>query len=315
LGNREMEAGCLCKLAEIKINAGQPQEGIDAARAALAISREIEDPWGQINAAVQLAPGLLDQGAYTEAFAVIQQGVALARALEITPLLVIALTASGNVSRAMLALEAAHTAHSEALALCENPALHAFVERITGELCADYALAGEWQEACTHALKALAVRDYSTTIYGGHARFHEVEALLRGGKSEQATEEARRFGESAHNKRRYRIPYLCALAVLARWDQKIDQAIAHLEAACDLARQLDLPGELWQMLAAVGGLYQLSTNAHQAQEARAEAARIIQSLADRMGDEQQRTTFLSAQQVRVVLEQNAPAHQHGFFPA
>ena len=51
---------------------------------------------------------------------VIQQGVALARALEITPLLVIALTASGNVSRAMLALEAAHAAHSEALALCKT---------------------------------------------------------------------------------------------------------------------------------------------------------------------------------------------------
>ena len=314
LGNREMEVGCLCKLAEISINVGQPQEGIDAARAALAISQEIEDPWGQINAAVQMTPGLLDQGAYAEALSVIQQGAALARALEITPLLVIALTASGNVSRAMLALEAAHAAHSEALALSKTPGLQAFGERMAGELCADCALAGQWQEACTHAFKALAVRDYSI-MYGGLARCYEVEALLRGGKSEQAREEVRLFGELTHNKRRYRIPYLRALAVLARWDQEIDQAIAHLEAACDLARQLDLPGELWQMLAALGELYQLSTNAHQAREACAEASQIIQSLADRMGNEQQRTTFLSAQQVRVVLEQNATTHQPGFFPA
>ena len=110
-------------------------------------------------------------------------------------------------------------------------------------------------------------------------------------------------------------PICAPWQLLARWDQEIDQAIAHLEAACDLARQLDLPGELWQMLAALGELYQLSTNAHQAREACAEAAQIIQSLADRMGNEQQRTTFLSAQQVRVVLEQNATTHQPGFFPA
>ena len=314
LGNREMEAGCLCKLAEIKINAGRPQEGIDAAQAALAISREIEDPSGQIHAAVQMVPGLLDQGAYSEALSVIQQGVALARAHEITPMLVLSLIELGNVSRAMLALEDAHAAHSEALTRCENSILQPFVKRTVGELCADRALAGQWQEACTHALKAFAVRDHSI-MYGGLVRCYVVEALLRGGKIEQAREEVRRFGELTHNKWRYRIPYLRAQALLARWDQEIDQAIAHLEAACNLARQLDLPGELWQMLAALGELYQLSTNAHQAWKACAEAARIIQSLADRMGNEQQRTTFLSAQQVRAVLEQNATTHQPGFFPA
>jgi len=309
LGNREMEVGCLCKLAEVRINDGQSEEGINAARAALAISVEIEDPWGQINAAVQMVPGLLDCGAYTEALSVIQQGVALARALEITPLLVITLNEWGRVSRAMLALEAAHAAHSEALARCESfMPQQAFVERMAGELCADYALAGQWQEAYTYALKALAAREYSI-MYGGLTRWHETEALLRGGSIEQAREDVHRFGERAHDKRRYRIPYLRALAVLAQWENEIDQAITHLEAARVLAEQLGLPGELWQILAVLGELYQSCKNESQAQQACARAAQVVQSLADGMEGEQQRTTFLSAQRVRAVLEHDATKRQ------
>jgi DNA-binding SARP family transcriptional activator/predicted ATPase len=300
LGNRPREVGCLCVMAEARINEGQPQEGIDAARAALAISVEIEDPWGQINAAAQMVPGLLDHGAYSEALSVIQQGIALARALEITPLLVITLNEWGNASRAMLALEAARAAHGETLSRCESLMPPPYVGWIAGELCADCALAGQWQEAYTYAFKALALRDY-TVLHGGLARWHETEALLRGGRIDQAREDVRRFGERAGNKRRYRIPYLRALAVLAQWDNELDQAIAHLEAARALAEQLGLPGELWQILAALGELYQSCKNESQAQQAFARAAQVVQSLAGRMEDEQHRTTFLSAQQVRTVL--------------
>jgi len=145
----------------------------------------------------------------------------------------------------MLALEAARAAHSETLARCESFMPPPYGGWISGELCADCALAGHWQEAYTYALKALALRDY-TILHGGLARWHETKALLLGGSTEQAREDVRRFGERAGNKRRYRIPYLRALAVLAQWDNELDQAIAHLEAARDLAEQLGLPGELWQ---------------------------------------------------------------------
>jgi predicted ATPase/DNA-binding SARP family transcriptional activator len=301
LGNRAMEAGCLCVMAEARIYDGRPQEGINAARAALAISVEIEDPWGQINAAVQMVPGLLDRGTYTEALAVIQQGVASARAHEITPLLVTTLNGWGNVSRAMLALESAHAAHSEALACCESFLPPPYVAWMAGELCADCALSGEWQQAYTYARKAAEARD-ATIMHGGLARWHETEALLRGGDTEQAREDVRRFGERFGNKRRYRIPYLQALAVLARWDGDTEQAIVHLQEAARLAEGIGLPGELWQLLAALGELYQSCKNESQAQQACARAAQVVQSLADRMEDEQQRTTFLSAQLVQRVLE-------------
>jgi len=64
LGNRVREVGCLCVIAKASIDGGHIQEGIDAARAALAMSEAMEDTWGQINAAAQLVPGLLDRGAY-----------------------------------------------------------------------------------------------------------------------------------------------------------------------------------------------------------------------------------------------------------
>jgi len=301
LGNRPMEVGCLCVMASTRISDGQTQEGIDDAKAALAISVEIEDPWGQINASVHIAPGLLDSGAYSEALSISQQGVALARALEIIPLLVITLNELGNVFRAMLALEGAHAAHREALALCESFMPPLYIGWIAGELCADCALAGQWQEAHMYALKAVAMRDY-TIMHGGFARWHETEALLWGGSTEQAREDVRCAGERFGNKGRYRIPYLRAEAVLAQWENEIDQAIAHLEAAQAIAEQLGLPGELWQVLAVLGELYQSCKKKRQAQQAFARAAQIVQSLADRIEDEQQRTTFLSAQLVQRVME-------------
>jgi len=56
-----------------------------------------------------------------------------------------------------------------------------------------------------------------------------------------------------------------------------------------------------KILAALGELYQAYKNESQAQQAFARAAHVVQSLAGRMEDEQHRTTFLSAQQVRAVL--------------
>src|SRR5215469_3708425 len=49
LGNRVREIGCLCVIARARIDGGQLQEGIDAAKAALAMSEAMEYSWGQIN--------------------------------------------------------------------------------------------------------------------------------------------------------------------------------------------------------------------------------------------------------------------------
>src|SRR6266581_7041004 len=109
----------------------------------------------------------------------------LKRALEITPLLVITLTEWGNVSRAMLAPEAAQAAHSEALARCEDFMPPQYAGWIAGELCADCVVAGQWQQAYTYALKAAAARDPTILSLGGAAHWYEIAALLWGGSADQ----------------------------------------------------------------------------------------------------------------------------------
>jgi tetratricopeptide (TPR) repeat protein len=273
LGNRVREVGCLCVIAKASIDGGQHQEGIDAARAALAMSEAMEDTWGQINAAAQLVPGLLDRGAYGEAYSVGQRAVALARALEITPLLVIILTEWGNVCRANLMPEAAKIAHSEALTRCEDFMPPHYTGWIAGELCADCVVAGQWEQAHTYALKAAAAR-----------------------------EEVRRFGEGMNNNGRSALPYLRSLAVLAQFQGEIDAAIEHLQEAVRCAEEVGLPGELWSMCVELGEMYRKQGDESQADHAFARAAKIIQALADTMEDQQQRNSFLSVPVVKRVLE-------------
>src|SRR6266571_1471279 len=252
LGNRVREVGCLCVIARASIYGGHLQEGINAARAALAMSEAVEDTWGQINAAAQLVPGLLDRGAYGEAFVVGQRAVALARALEITPLLVITLTEWGNVSRAMLEPEAAKIAHSEALARCEGSMPPHYAGWIASELCADCVLVGQWQQAYTYALKAAAARDPTILSLGGAARWYEIAALLWGGSADQAREEVRRFGEGMNHNGRPAMGYLRSLAVLAQFQGEIDATILHLQEATRVAEEVGLLGELWSICVELG---------------------------------------------------------------
>jgi tetratricopeptide (TPR) repeat protein len=265
------------------------------------MSEAMEDTWGQINAATQLVPGLLDRGAYGEAFAIGQKAVALARALEITPLLVLTLGEQGNVYRAMLAPEAAKIVHSEALACCEGFMPPHYVGWIAGELCADCVVAGQWQQAYIYALKAIAARD-PTILFGGAARWYEIAALLWGGSADQAREEVRRFGEGMNNKGRSALHYLRSLAVLAQSRGEIDATIAHLQESARVAEEVGLPGELWSICVELGEIYQKQGDESRADRTFAQAAEILHSLADSIEDQQQRTSFLSAPAVKRVLE-------------
>ncbi len=301
LGNRIREVGCLCLIARASIDGGQIQEGINAAKAALTMSEAMEDTWGQINAAAQLVPGLLDRGAYGEAFTVGQQAVALARALEIAPLLVIILVEWGNVCRAMLAPDAAKIAHSEALARCEGFMPPQYAGWIASELCADCVVADQWQQAYTYALKAAAARD-PTFILGGTARWYEIAALLWGGSTDQAREEVRRCEKVMNNNGRSALHYRRSLAVLAQFQGEIDAAIVHLQEAAQFAGEVGIPGELWSTCVELGEMYQKQGNESQTDQTFARAAEIIQALADSMEDLQQCTTFLSSPLVKRVLE-------------
>jgi tetratricopeptide (TPR) repeat protein len=297
LGNRAMEADCLAVISEAQIMLGQPRAGLATARAAYAISCDIENTWGQAHSAGKIGYALLEIGEYTEALQIAQAGLAAARTNELTALVAFNLRLVGNIYRALLALDAARAAHGEALALSASLGTRLFAQIIAAELCADCVLADDWAEASTYAHQTLAT-GHASSIYAGLTRWHMTEALLRAGANAVATEDVRRFGEGVGDNRRYRIAYLRALAVLARWEGRAGQAIAHLEAANTLAEDIGLPGEQWQILAALGEMYRAAGEADMRRQALTRTAEIVQVLAANIADPDLRTEFLSQAQLR-----------------
>ncbi len=166
---------------------------------------------------------------------------------------------------------------------------------ILSQLCMNYAVAGQWDQAHTYAVQAMALRESleRTRILFDFSPQYETEALLRGGDEQKARAAVHRLGEGLGPSPRFRIPYLQSLAVLAAWEGHREQAIGHLREAAGLAADLGLPGEQWQIQAALGSLYEAGGEPAQAHTAFAEAARIIQELAEGIKDEARRARFLA----------------------
>jgi tetratricopeptide (TPR) repeat protein len=300
-----MEVDSMIYLADAQLMGGKPEEGITTARAAHRISLEILNAWGAANSSLILALGLCDRGEYGEALEIACTGVAQARVAGYPPLLVSTLWCLGNMYRLLFALDAAYTAHTEAKAIAETFSHPMFTDMVLAGLCADAAAAGDRQEAYSYVQQALTLRDYEMP-YVGYTLWYGTEALLRAGEEERAAQDARRFGEGAGNTKRYRIPYLRSLALLAQYRGEIEQAIGHLQEAATLAEEIGLPGELWSILATLGELSLTLDDGKQNGSAFGQAAMIVRKLAEKIGDDERRANFLSSPSVSRVLEEALP---------
>jgi len=69
-----------------------------------------------------------------------------------------------------------------------------------------------------------------------------------------------------------------------------------------LAKEIGLPGELWQIEVALGEVYTSRGEMKQAHQAFARAVAMVQGLAEKMEDVELRTNFLAAPVVQRVLE-------------
>jgi tetratricopeptide (TPR) repeat protein len=290
LGNRALEVDCLTIIALTKIWQGEIGVGIGDARTAFTISQEIDNPWGQISSSNVLAFGLMDKGDYEEALYVAQQGRQQAQAHDLVLVSFLNLLILGIIHRAMMALEAAQAVHQEAAVLSERAGSPALAEMIAAQLCADYALAGDWETAIRYVRQALALRKYNALPLVISPLWLETEALLRGGDVTQAREDCRRWGELVSHIPRYRLSHLRSLAALAEWDGYRKEAIAHLKEANALAEAMGLPGEQWSILI---NLAQLYPEAEQQQVAKEQAAEIANRLAGGIGDEALREAFIT----------------------
>jgi 3,4-dihydroxy-2-butanone 4-phosphate synthase len=93
--------------------------------------------------------------------------------------------------------------------------------------------------------------------------------------------------------------------VLARWDGDDEEELERLREAEALAEEIGLPGELWQIRAALGELHERRGEAEEARDGFYRAARILEKLAAEIEAESLKEGFLSAPQVRRVMEGSA----------
>ena len=301
--NRAMRVQCLCLLSGGEVHRGSPEAGVDAGREALEISRKLNNQWTLVHSIADLTQGLLDVGEYEEALRNTHERVEIGRKLPIPNLFFFMLTALGNAYQALLALEEARAAYEEALAVAEATASPKWKAFVAPHLCANRALANDWEGAHAYAKEAMTAREEmpAALIWMDFERHYETEALLRGGDEELARKDVRHFGERVGENRHYRIPYLRSLAALSRREDA-ETAIEHLLEAKALAEEIGLPGELWQIQSEIGELRGERGDAEEAQRAFLTAAEVARALAQKIADRNLRESFLSAPQVRRVLK-------------
>ncbi len=302
---RATEALCWGVLAMAQLHAGQVRNSIRSARRALALSKEIKNDMVRVNSTFFLTNALLEAGAYEEALVLTQDALALAWTCPVTILFKSLLLAQGSMYHFLQLPEEAHRALEEAETLAGKSGDGAFRLPVLSRLCMNAALEGEWEAAYRYAEQAIALRKSQdgALILLDFFPYYETEALLRGGNERQAREEVQRLGEHLGPSPRFRIPYLRSRALLAAWDRDSEQAIGYLREADQLAADLGLPGERWQIQAALGSLYETRREQEQAHSAFAEAASIIQELAEGIKDETLRSRFLASPRIHQVVQQ------------
>jgi len=306
LSHRASEAVTWALLALTQVNAGQVQQSIISGRRGLALSEEIKNVWTQVLSRVYLTFGFVEAGAYEEALGLMQQAVASAPpSALITIVLQSLLTAHGRVYQAMQQWQEAHRAFEETVAVAKAGDVRHFRVFALSRLCMQAAVAEEWEAACRSALQAEALRKRTKAalLWLDFSTHYETEALLHAGQERQAREELQRLGERLGSSRRFRIPYLRSLAVLADWEGQGAQAITHLREAAELAVEIGLPEEQWQIQATLARVYDAAGEPTLSHLARAKASTIIQGLADGIKDEALRARFLTGPLIQPVLQQ------------
>ncbi len=305
LTNRAAEAFCWAFLSLAQAHVGQMLGSIRSGRRALALSQETKNVWAHFIGTFALVHALLDTGAYEEALGLMQDIVAPGRTLPPTLLFQRFLTAQERTYHALQQWEEARSILIEADAMAERLGLGRLQALSLSQLCMNYGVTGEWEAAYHYAVQAIAIRKRAERALNmlDFSRQYETEALLRAGDERLAREEVRRLMEEPPgSNRRFRIPSLRSSAILAAWEGERQRAIGHLREAAQLAAEIGLPGEQWQIQAALGSVYETAGEQAQAQTAFGEAVRIIQELADGITDETLRVRFLGGPQIHPVLQ-------------
>ncbi|HKD77975.1 MAG TPA: tetratricopeptide repeat protein, partial [Ktedonobacterales bacterium] len=245
--------------------------------------------------------GLLECGKYEEALQSIQEANAVACSAPLPrPLQLLSWCIFAAVYQALFQLAAAKAAIDEAstLIVYAPPALRVMPLTLR---CINEALTHNWANAATAAMEAAAGREAtsSTLLWCDFTRSHEVEALLRAERIDLAREALRHLNERMGSSRRYRLAYLRMRAILERWEGFHVQALATLHEARDMAMNIGLPTESWQIAAEMAQIFALQGNEEQRHTAHEHAEQTISMLAEGIPDPTHRARYTDSARARL----------------
>ena len=301
MGDWAMEGELLNLSAWGEAMLGRPSKAIRLGQERRSIARELGDRDFYMADLHGLVLALLEVGDYEEALSVAYEGVVAARSSGFSSRLYFNLLLLGDTCRTLFRLEEARTAYTEMTGAANFAQYHALTH---SKLCTVAVLEEDWEEAHTQALEAAKLRaDVILQFTDPFHRHSEIEALLWGGNEALAREELRLFTEATGDNRRFRIAHLRARAVLERWEDETGSSIEQLREAEALANEIGLPGELWQIRAALGEIHEERGEYEEARRAFTGSTKVLSQLRDRIGEEDLRAGFLAAPQVRRVLEE------------
>jgi len=300
MGDRTMEGRMLNFSAWGLLMTGEPGEAIRRMRDYPGLTGELGDREIHRATVNGMVLALIETGDYEEALHVAREGLAAARSVGYAPRLMLNLLVLGDALRALFRLREAGEIYREMAGVVFPPEYRALVH---SKLCAVAALAADWTEAHAEALLAARLRDEAPVQSTGALHIHlDIAALLHGGDGNVAREQLERFGEAVGENRRLRLAYLRALAVLRKWEGDSAAALEHLQEARELAEEIGLPGELWQIEASLGELHEELGDRDEAHRSYPRAAEIVRRLAGGIQNRELRQRFLSATLVQSVLD-------------
>jgi tetratricopeptide (TPR) repeat protein len=288
LGNPAMESDSLAQLACAYIRLGQARQALDAGRRSQQRAEAVENYWGIANGALQVAVALAEIGDLGQAHQAAVGAVSMVEERRITFMTVLAKITLANVLRGLFQLDPASRLLEEILALQppQSVALRAAVD-----LCAVHALRQDWASA--RELLGAGPLQAHPLFLAGRCLWLEAEALLHAGDAERARDYVADWGRAIGDNPRAGLDYARATATVLSFQGQPAQAVEVLQRAERSAASLDLPGEHWQILAALARALEGAGDTSAAREARDQARTVVNGLAATLGDETARQTFLN----------------------
>ena len=288
LGNPAMESDSLAQVACAYFRLGQPGAGLAAARRGLERSQSVDNTWGIINCQLQEAVALAEAGLLGQAQATALGAMQTAQAHGIGFMAVLAQITLATVLRQVFQLGEARR-QLEAVSGMDTP--ESVTLRAAIELSAVCAELGDWPAARAQLGQMTPLQPHPLFL-PGRALWLETEALLRAGEVERAHGYVAEWGAFIGDNPRAGLDHARAAATLDLFDGQPQAAAERLGRAVQAAAGLDLPGQLWPLLAHLARAEHAAGRPTAAQAAARQAEDIARRLADTLPEGAPRQAYL-----------------------